>query len=153
MKMSPDDIVKYKKLAYYVRVNIPEILKVPGIVDLFRIIGQINNPTLRAALTWDKGPTIKIVDLRHKKRYGEFTGNVHSMEIRIDRSMVEEFEAGRGECVAPTGNVYLVGVALMHELMHWADDHDGICRTAEEVGDEFERALYGQQIGKAELKK
>jgi hypothetical protein len=143
MKMSTYDIKKYPKLAYYVRVNIPEVLKVPVIVNAFNKIGGINRPTLRGALKWGAGPTIKITI--PSGAFGEFTPDCHSMEIRIERKIVEDFEAGKGKRVARAGSVYLVGVTLLHELIHWADDQDGIDRPGEEGG-EFERAMYGKVI-------
>jgi hypothetical protein len=143
MKMSQADIKQYPKLAYYVRVNIPEVINVPAIVNAFRTIGGIDRTTLRTALAWGSGPTIKITIL--VGAVGEFTPDIRSQEIRISKQLVEEFEAGRGKRVARAGNVYLVGVTLLHELIHWADDQDGIDRPGEE-GEEFERAIYGSVI-------
>lgn len=143
MKMSQTNIKEYPKLAYYIRVNIPEVVNVPVIVNAFRKIGGINRTTLRTALAWGMGPTIRITDL--VDALGEFTPDISSQEIRINRRMVEEFEAGKGKRAAHDGNVYLVGVTLLHELTHWADDQDGIDRPGEE-GAEFERAMYGKVI-------
>jgi len=143
MRMNPKDMKKYPKLAYYVRINIPEILKVSTIVSAFNKIGGINRATLRGALTWGAGPTINIMNL--VGAFGEFTPDCHSQEIRMDRKIVDEFEAGKGKRVAHAGNVYLVGVTLLHELTHWADDQDGIDRPGEE-SEEFERAMYGKVI-------
>ena len=56
-----------------------------------------------------------------------------------------EFEAGRGRRVVRAGHAYLVGVTLLHEMTHWADDQDGVDRPGEE-GEEFERAMYGSVI-------
>jgi hypothetical protein len=143
MKMNQIDIRGYPKLAYYVRVTLPGVINVPAIVHAFRKIGGVDRATLRMALAWGGGPSIKITNL--SGAYGEFTPNVGSQEIRISKRMVEEFEAGRGKRVARTGNVHLVGVTLLHELIHWADDRDGIDRPGEE-GEEFERAVYGSVI-------
>lgn len=143
MQMSPADIRRYPKLAYYVRVNLPDVIRVSATVHAFQIIGGINRPTLRMALAWGIGPRINITDL--VGALGEFTPDIGSQEIRINRRMVEEFEAGRGRRATRAGNVYLVGVTILHELIHWADDRDGIDRPGEE-GEEFERAVYGNVI-------
>jgi len=42
-------------------------------------------------------------------------------------------------------NVFLVGVTLLHELVHWADNLDGIDFPDEE-GEQFETDVYGMVI-------
>jgi Metallopeptidase toxin 3 len=143
MRMNLADTRTYPKFAYYVRVNIPQVIHVPAIVSAFRRIGGIDRPTLRQALIWGSGPSIRITPLVGAN--GEFTPNIGSQEIRIDRGIVQEFEAGRGVQMARAGRVYLVGTTLLHELIHWADDQDGIDRAGEE-GVEFEVAMYGRDI-------
>ncbi len=77
---------------------------------------------------------------------GEFTPDVGSQELRVNRKMVEEFEAGRGKRPTPDGReVYVLGVTILHELIHWGDDQDGVDRPAEE-GEEFEKTVYGAVI-------
>ena len=49
MKMDATDVKKFPKMAYYVRVNIPDVIKVPSIVRAFEKIGGINKTTLRGA--------------------------------------------------------------------------------------------------------
>ena len=105
-------------------------------------IGGIDRRTLRVALTWGTLPDIRIVDMAP---LGAFTPFINSQEIRIQRAMVNEFEAGRGRRDARAGSVFLVGVTLLHELTHWADDQDGIDRDGEE-GEEFEIERYGSVI-------
>ncbi len=143
MRMNNVDIRSYPKMAYYVKVNVPQVMTVPAIVNAFRTIGGIQRARIQRALKWGVGPAIRIAPLAGA--YGEFTPDVGSNEIRIDTSLVLEFEAGRGRRVARAGNVYLLGVSLLHELIHWADDQDGIDRVGEE-GEEFERLMYGRVI-------
>ncbi len=143
MKMTASDIRTYPKLAYYVKENLPEIINVPIIVSALNRIGQINEMNLRLALVWGSNPTLKITHIAGG--YGEFTPNTNSNEIRIDKAMVEEFEAGTGKREARAGKVYLVGVTILHELVHWGDDQDGIDRAGEE-GEEFEQMVYGSVI-------
>jgi hypothetical protein len=40
----------------------------------------------------------------------------------------------------------MVGVILLHELVHWADDQDGVDTVGEE-GFSFEDAVYGGVTG------
>jgi hypothetical protein len=58
---------------------------------------------------------------------------------------VKAFEDGRGLVTASAGKVYLIGVVMLHELVHWGDDQDGVDRPGEE-GKEFETAVYGSAI-------
>lgn len=144
MKMTNSDIVVYPKFAYYVKVNIPEIIHVKSIARAMQEIGQIDGATLKRAVKWGEGPDIKITPL--DDAYGEFTPDIGSNEIRIDESIVDDFEAGRGVRRTSSGKpVYLVGVTLLHELVHWGDDKDGVDRPGEE-GEEFERKVYGTVI-------
>ena len=130
-------------MAGYVRDNIPEIIRIPAIVRAFEKIGGINMTTLRDALTWSSGPSIKVTRLVDS--FGAFSPGMGSQEIRVDTGVVEEFEAGKGVRVARAGNAFLLGVTLLHELMHWADDQDGVQRSDEE-GITFEREVYGRVI-------
>ena len=41
--------------------------------------------------------------------------------------------------------VYLVGVTLLHELAHWADDQDGVDTSGEE-GELYEKDVYGKLV-------
>ncbi len=143
MRMSAADQKTYPKMASYVRNKIPGVIFVTPIVDAFRKVGGINRSTLKQALLWDKGPQIKITPL--VGAYGAFTPNIKSNEIRVNTQLAKDFEAGTDRRVTRAGNVYLLGVTLLHELVHWADDQDGIDRPGEE-GEEFEKMMYGKVI-------
>ena len=146
MKMSNTDITSYPKFAYYVRKNIPEVINVRSIVNAMRQIGQLDRAALQRALRWGENPTIKITTLSDGT-YGEFTPDISSNELRIHKGLVEDFETGRPQRqrTSSGGHVYFIGVVLLHELIHWGDDQDGIDRPGEE-GKEFERVVYGSQI-------
>jgi hypothetical protein len=144
MKMQNVDITLYPKFASYVKNSIPKILENKAIVRAMQEIGQLDRATLQRAIKWGQGPEINITVLAGA--FGEFTPDTHSNEIRISKGIVEDFEAGRGVRKTKSGkNVYLVGVTLLHELVHWGDDKDGIDRAGEE-GEEFEMRVYGQVI-------
>ena len=143
MRMLPADIRRYPKLAFYVRINLPQVMKVPAIVKAMNSIANLNQAQLRTALQWGIGPVIKITNL--SGNYGEFSPGVKSNEIRINTALVTDFENGLGRRMSKSGNVSLVGVTLLHELVHWGDDQNGIDRPGEE-GEEFERLVYGSVI-------
>jgi zincin-like metallopeptidase toxin 3 of polymorphic toxin system len=143
MKLTPADQKAFPAFAYYVRENIPQVICVPAIVSAMNKIGQLNKAKLAAALKWGSGPSIKITTL--VGAIGEFTPFIGSNEIRIETKIVKDFEKGKGVRVAKAGNVFLVGVTLLHELVHWGDDQDGIDRLGEE-GAEFETLVYGKVI-------
>ena len=143
MRMTAADIKTYPNFAHYVKNDLPKIISVPAIVQAMNKVGQINRAKLQIALAWGTGPAIKITPL--VGAYGEFTPNIKSNEIRIQTKIVQDFEAGKGIRLARAGNIYLVGATLMHELVHWGDDQDGVDRPGEE-GNEFERLVYGSVI-------
>lgn len=140
MRMLPADEKLYARFARYVRLDMPSVASVPAILQAMSKIGQINQLKLMTALKWGSGPMIKVTPL--VGAYGEFTPGVKSNEIRIDVKIVKDFEAGKDKRLARAGNVHLVGVTLLHELVHWGDDQDGVDRPGEE-GEEIEKFLYG----------
>ena len=147
MKLSRTDIRKYPKFHYYVSVNMPQVAKVPAIVNAIdRLAGTIEKSTIRKALQWGHGPMVKVADLADNIN-GAFTPGCNSNEIRINRKRVQQFENGRGLEATATGRlVYVVGTILLHELTHWADDQDGVDTPGEE-GKMFEEAIYGKDMG------
>jgi len=143
MIVRPHDRTRYPKFSHYVKNDLPKIIDVPLIVSAMAKIGQLNRHKLKLALTWGFRPELSVVQL--EGAYGEFTPNSHSNEIRIDQALVENFERNIGIRYVNNKNVYLVGVTILHELVHWGDDQDGVDRPGEE-GAEFERAIYGRVI-------
>lgn len=143
MQMASADQTTYPKFTQYVRFSMPKLVDVPVIVNALRNIGQINLARMRLVLKWGSGPMLKIGPLPGK--YGEFTPDIGSNEISLNERTVKAFEDGRGLVTASAGKVYLVGVVMLHELVHWGDDQDGVDRPGEE-GKEFETAVYGSAI-------
>src|SRR5262245_36944309 len=139
MQMTKEDIKAFRQFSRYVSLKIPEVAGVFKIVnEIQNQAGTISTATIKKALEWGKGPVIKIVVMNEA---GKFLPGTNEIQIRKKR--VEEFEKGKGLVTAPNGKlVYYVGVILLHELTHWADDQDGIDNPLEE-GDEFEKAIYG----------
>lgn len=143
MQMTASDQTGHPKLKQYIRDNLPKVADVPVIRDAMFSIGEINHAKLRQVLKWGQGPVVKVANLIGA--LGEFTPDVGSNEIRVDAKLVAEFERNGAFRNAKAGRVSLMGVTILHELIHWGDDQDGIDRPGEE-GEEFERKIYGRVI-------
>lgn len=143
MWLDPTDAKTYQNLAEYMSRKLPTAYKEPSIAYALQKVGQFNRIKLRQALRWGQQPTVVVRNLGGA--HGEFTPNIGSNEIRVNTATVQEFESGGGIRKARNGNVYLIGVTLLHELIHWCDDQDRIDRPGEE-GEEFENLVYGNVI-------
>lgn len=150
MIMSAADQVTFPKLARYVRRSLPEIANIQSMQRAFLRFAQMDRTTLRRALAWGNQPTLAIVAITSPPGSfinGEFTPDIGSNEIRLNRILVDAFEAGAPPNLAFTQNARgqrfpRVGATILHELVHWGDDQDGIDFPGEE-GELFEQAVYG----------
>jgi Metallopeptidase toxin 3 len=147
MQLSKQDIKDYPKFARYVSLSMPEVANVSVIVSKIKeLAGTITTEKIKESLVWGKGPMVTVADLPDDTN-GEFTPDIKSNEIRINRKRVKQFEDGKGLEKTKWGKlVYVVGTILLHELTHWADDQDGV-DTAGEEGKMFEEAIYGKDMG------
>jgi len=109
-----------------------------------RTTGQLNFARFRAALRWGTPPTISIVP--GLAACAQFTPTPGNATIEIRESIFQDFEAGRGQLAARAGNVPALGLNILHEMVHWGDNLDGVDRPGEE-GDEFEMLVYGRNLG------
>jgi len=144
--MDPQDIKDHSKFTYYVSVNIPQVREMPFIINaLKRFSGNGTERAIKDALLWNKGPMIKIVEglvCAGAPAYGCYQPN--SDVIQMDKETVDLFESGKDLRKTTRGRlVYLVGVKLLHELCHWANDD-----TVKDdlTHEKFEQALYGKVI-------
>ena len=144
MIIDKTDQTTYPKFTSYVRNKLPQVADVPAIVAAFAKYGQINRVTLRRALAWGNEPHIVIKEF--DGAIGLFNGSVAPNIINIHTRIVDEFEDGHGlRKTKWHKDVFLVGVTLLHELTHWADNLDGIDFPGEE-GEQFETDVYGMVI-------
>jgi hypothetical protein len=144
MIMSATDEARFPKCARYVKKELPKVVEIPIIAKAMQTTGQLNRTSFRAALKWGNQPTILIVP--GLAACGQFTPTPGNNTIEIRESIFTDFEAGKGRLVASAGNVYALGLNLLHELVHWGDNLDGVDRPGEE-GDEFEMLVYGANLG------
>lgn len=144
MIMTKVDQTTYPKFTRYVRYSLPMVVDVKPIVAAFAKYGQIDRATLKRALAWGNKPSITIKELTGA--IGLFNASVDPDVINIHTRIVKEFENGNGVRKNKWGKgVYLVGVTLLHELIHWADNLDGTDFPDEE-GEQFEKDVYGMVI-------
>ncbi len=151
MIISRVDQTRYPKFTRYVRNSLPSIANVAAMRRAFLRYAQMNRTTLQRALAWGNQPTLNITALASPAgtfRNGEFTPNTGSNEIRLNRILVTAYENGTPANMAYTTNAAgtqlpRVGVTILHELVHWGDDQDGIDYPGEE-GELFETAVYGR---------
>ncbi|WP_162501354.1 hypothetical protein [Methylobacterium crusticola] len=144
MIMSRSDQTRFPKFTKYVRYSLPQVVDVKAIVAGFAKYGQIDRATLKRALTWGNEPHIVIKPL--SGAIGLFNASVDPNVINIHTRIVQEFEDGHGlRKTKWNKDVFLVGVTLLHELVHWADNLDGIDFPDEE-GEQFETDVYGMVI-------
>ncbi len=158
MHMSADQMKKFPRFARYVRNRMPEVQEVKPIIEAIRkLSGNVSRATIKKSLRWGQSPMIKVV--KNLGADGEFTFGASSQEIRIDEDRVKDFEKGmsdkRGRFKKHLGKtkrsgklVYMVGVILLHELTHWADDQDGVDDPiagdpSNEEGWAYEKKVYG----------
>ena len=150
MIISNADQITYPKLTQYVRYSLPGIANIASMRRAFRRYAQMDRATLQRALAWGNQPTLQIVTLASPPGSfinGEFTPSIGSNEIRLNIILVNAFESGAPAQLAYTRNAAgqrmpRVGVTILHELVHWGDDQDGIDYPGEE-GELFETEVYG----------
>ncbi|CTQ61396.1 MAG: hypothetical protein RIE06_06920 [Roseibium album] len=151
MIISAADQTRYPRFTRYVRRSLPSIANIASMRRAFRRYAQMNSTTLRRALAWGNQPTLNITAIASPAGSfinGEFTPNSSSNEIRLNEILVTAYENGTPAHLAFTRNAAgqrmpRVGVTILHELVHWGDDQDGVDYPGEE-GELFEQAVYGR---------
>ncbi|MDG3004540.1 hypothetical protein [Paludisphaera mucosa] len=146
MRMDPDDIKNYPKFRYYVSTNIPQVRGMPFIINaLKKFSGNASEQTIKDGLLWNKGPTIELVPglvCGGVKASGCYTTGTDVIQIKQER--VDEFEADKGLKHTASGRlVYFVGLTLLHEYCHWANNGTG---SPDQTHAKFEQTLYGKVI-------
>jgi hypothetical protein len=154
MKISGATQKSYPKFTYYLRHDMPKVANVTSIVNAIKALsGTTSKATIWKALKWGNEPEIKIVPnliCAGVKAYGCYTFG--ATEIRVDKQLVDDFEAGLGITKTASGRrVYLLGVTLLHELTHWADSQDGVDDPVDgdpsnEEGNAYEKGVYGKVL-------
>jgi hypothetical protein len=146
MKMAPADIKRFPRFHQYVSVSIPQVRDMPFIINaLKKFSGNSSEQTIKDALLWNKEPAIELVP--GLICAGVDASGCHTVDtdtIQVEEEDVKDFESGKGLKHTVKGQlVYFVGVTLLHELCHWANDGTG---QADLTHEKFEQTLYGKVI-------
>jgi hypothetical protein len=150
MIISAANQVTYPRFTRYVRRSLPSIANIASMRRAFLRYAQMNRVTLQRALAWGNQPTLSIAPIASPAGTfinGQFTPNTGSNTITLNQTLVAAYEAGAPPNLAYTRNASgkrmpRVGVTILHELVHWGDDQDGIDYAGEE-GELFEVDVYG----------
>lgn len=139
MILSAADQALYPISSRYIRRELPKVVNVPVIRNAIATTGQLNTAQLTTALRWGSQPTIRIAVMASCASFTPTPGN---NTIQVSRRIFVNHEAGRGRLVTGSGRrVAALGVNILHEMVHWGDNLDGVDRPGEE-GDEFEQLVY-----------
>lgn len=158
MQMTIDDIGKYPQLFAYTG-RLAGVLSNSKIVENMKSYGLFSHGKLAHTLLPGVGPQLRIKNLfgggcmSGMDAYGCFDPSFPG-RIYLDKNMVTQFEidpkAEGMMLTTPSGaKVPLVGVTILHELVHWGYYWgSAFSGEAYEMGDAFEKATYGKLMSK-----
>jgi hypothetical protein len=152
MRMSSSDQKSFQRFTNYVKINLPQVANVPVIVRNMKKFGSLSEPEFRRALAWGNDPLIVVntgplIGPTGKEGDGLFEHSAPS-QINILTGRVQDFNENPGTATdlnARGQPVIIVGVVLLHELVHWGNFNHGVIETTEQ-GEEFVKATYGRLI-------
>jgi hypothetical protein len=87
------------------------------------------------ACTWGKGPLVEINSQVVGKANGRYK---HGDTVYIHGKVANKYERGDGWIIWES--------TVFHEMIHWARYQDGLSDGDKEVGKEFEKEAYGEDI-------
>lgn len=137
MKFSHADEIMYPKTFQYVSKRLGDVIHVERIAQAMIRQGDFTRNTLRQALRYGSLPKIAI---RQMADCGLFHPG-RPDEISIRQDICANFEQSDGRL----SDVMLLGVTILHEIVHWGDLADGVQKNYEE-GERFEMEAYGRLI-------
>ena len=166
MKMLPGYKTRFPKFYDYVQNEIPKLKAADPIIRAIeRYAGYPGSGTVKHAMKWGFGPSVKVVPNltcgvdKHNQPVRAVGCYRHNGVLEIKESLVRAFERGTDKRQTASGRmVHVAGVTLLHELTHWADWMDETIdelpqniQNNDDIGDEkgnaFEIEVYGRVIG------
>jgi hypothetical protein len=150
--MHADQIKDYPQFSRFVSTDLPNVANVKSIVSAMAKWSGASTDKIGEGLRWGSGPFAMVKALVPKQQGGHVstpTGGytLGTNEIVVSMRHVGLFQTGDDWRKAQGGQVHLVAVILLHELVHWARDKAGLTDDPDvEVGFEFEKQIYGWVI-------
>lgn len=135
MQLTKADEQFYPRLYHYLKSDMPKLRHHTKIAKALLKYGQIKKSSLARVLSYGSGPFVKISPI--VGACGEFSPGINSNELRVNASLVRRFEINPSDRVL----VQTLGATLLHELVHWGDDQNGLDYPGEE-GELFEKHVY-----------
>ena len=138
----------YPKLTEYLKNQLPKIADNDFIVNKMVQYGDLNEVQIKSILEWGKGPTIKIEQLGSHdgfEVYGKYS-KLNPKEILVDIDLVNDLENSTSGSEFADGHMFLIGVSILHELIHFSEYVVDGSNNAAESGNLFEIATYGQLV-------
>jgi hypothetical protein len=123
------------------------VMQNPNILGALKKLTGLSEDQIKLHLTWGRGPTIKIEDIPStfygSRPIGQFRPKDPN-SLFINKSEVMLFEQNKG--FTQEAMWFLLVITVLHEYVHYGDyKFDGIL-AGTDLGDEFEREVYGRYI-------
>jgi hypothetical protein len=135
---------KYPKTYNLVKKLYDNSLNIPGILDCLKSYSHMTNQELFDALTFGKGPVIKISDINSNHigptRYGFFNASDPNT-INLDSKIVTDYENGVG--LSEKSLSFFLALTILHETVHYGNTVAQFNEGISDFGDGFEICAYG----------
>ena len=139
----------YPKFTEYLKNKVPTLKDNETIINAIEKYGDLSAVDIKDQLQWGKGPTIKIVQLNlytgcDATCLGQYNSNDPN-SLLIDVDLVNDLENTTVGSHLADAFSFLVGVTVLHELVHFSEYTDQAWNSPES-GELFEKDVYGQTV-------
>lgn len=147
--VNSDYAEQYPKFTEYLKNQLPTLKDNDTIINAIEKYGDLNAADIKNQLQWGKGPTIKIVQLDQYAGcdatcLGQYSSNDPN-SLLIDIDLVNDLENTTVGSEIADAFSFLVGVTILHELVHFSEYTDETWNSPES-GTLFEEDVYGQTV-------
>ncbi|MBN2732606.1 MAG: hypothetical protein JXR26_09270 [Balneolaceae bacterium] len=140
----------YPKLTEYLKNKLPRIKDNQTIINAIEKYGDLSAAEVKNQLKYGEGPVLKVEQLDNAcgtcsaETYGLFKSDDQN-SLYIDLDLVADLENTTPGSKLADSFSFLVGVTILHELVHFSEWTDGAWNS-DESGVLFEEDVYGQTV-------